>query len=472
MTRLRLTLVTLTLASFGLTTCRRDFEVAARSPSGIGSEIIADSRRTPAPQARTALSSEHAKSADAFVDTIGVNIHLSYLDTVYGSGFSTIILPMLQRSGIRHVRDGGTVRDDPEWMRVVYDRANQVATTLGRRIGFTVVMSPMNGTCEMTHPPVAALIQYLKVANIDALEGPNERDLNSPCTDTGLSNQWAIEVSTFQRALFDTVTASSVTMHIPVVGQSLGAATWSDSASRIGDQSAFVNFGNQHSYPGGSYPSKDVTNSLTVLKPVFGTKPQYATETGYHNLTTYDPRLQQGVSERASGKYMSRLFFEYFNRGLVRTFSYEFIDETVMAGSEGHYGLLRADGTPKPQFTVIENTIRLLQDPGANFVPGSLAYSLGTVPDTVHHTLLQKSNGTFYLVLWQEVSSYQLATSRTSGADIDVAPVNVTLTLENPATHVNQYNPIASASPVSSISNIQTLTVAVPDQALIIQIEQ
>ena len=134
-----------------------------------------------------------------------------------------------------------------------------------------------------------------------------------------LSNQWAIEVSTFQRALFDTVTASSVTMNIPVVGQSLGAATWSNSASLIGDQSAFVTFGNQHSYPGGSYPSKDVTNSLTVLKPVFGTKPQYATETGYHNMTTYDPRLQQGVSERASGKYMSRLFFEYFNRGLVRS---------------------------------------------------------------------------------------------------------------------------------------------------------
>jgi len=85
---------------------------------------------------------------------------------------------------------------------------------------------------------------------------------------------------------------------------------------------------------------------------------------------------------------------------------------------------------------------------------------------------LQKSNGIFYLVLWQEVSSYQLATSRMSGADIDVAPVNVTLTLENPAAQVNQYNPIASANPVSSISNIQTLTLAVPDQALIIQIEQ
>jgi hypothetical protein len=467
MARFGLALVTSTLACFALTAGPRGFEGRVDWPSRIGSDILAN-RRT---SAAATLSSERAESADTFVDTIGVNIHLGYLDTVYGSGFSTIILPMLQRSGIRHVRDGGTVLDDPQWMRVVYDRANQLATTLGRRIGFTVVMNPMKGSCDMTHSPVAALLQYLSVANIDALEGPNERDINPPCTDTGLSNQWAIEASTFQRALFETAAASPVTRHIPIVGPSLGAGTWSTSARVIGDQSAFVTYGNQHSYPGGSYPSKDVTNSLTALTPVFGTKRHYATETGYHNMTTYEPRLQQGVSELASGKYMSRLFFEYFNHGLVRTYVHEFIDEAGMPGSEAHYGLLRASGTAKPQFTAIQNTIDILQEPGVNFVPGSLRYSLGAIPDSVHHTLLQKSTGTFYLVLWQEVTSYRIATAAAQGADIPIPPVDVTLTLESPAAQIHQYNPLGSTTAFRSVSNVQTMLLAVLDQALIVEIK-
>src|SRR5215471_9365339 len=268
--------------------------------------------RIPIPHSTTSLvatsapvstvPSEQARSADGFVDTMGVNTHLGYLDTVYSSGFSTIIAPMLQKSGLRHVRDGGSVLWDPQWMRIVYDRVNQLATTLGRRIGFTVVMSSMNGSCDMAHPPVATLLRYLDVTNIDAFEGPNERDLNSPCTNTGLSNQWAIEVGIFQRALFDTVRSSSATTNIPVVGASLGGATWTNSPSVIGDQSTSVDFGNQHSYPGGSYPSTGIKANLAILKSVFGTKAQYATETGYHNLTTYESRLQQGVSELASGK--------------------------------------------------------------------------------------------------------------------------------------------------------------------------
>ena len=48
---------------------------------------------------------ETAKRADAFVETIGVNVHLNYLNTAYAN-YKEVIKPRLQELGIRHIRDG------------------------------------------------------------------------------------------------------------------------------------------------------------------------------------------------------------------------------------------------------------------------------------------------------------------------------------------------------------------------------
>lgn len=49
---------------------------------------------------------EQAHRADSFVDSLGVNTHLVYLDTAYRD-YNGIIKPRLQELGIRHIRDGG-----------------------------------------------------------------------------------------------------------------------------------------------------------------------------------------------------------------------------------------------------------------------------------------------------------------------------------------------------------------------------
>ena len=63
---------------------------------------------------------ETARSADAFVDSVGVNIHLHYADTSY-SNFARV-QQALQNLGIRHVRDGLI---DTRW-KEYYDRHNQL----------------------------------------------------------------------------------------------------------------------------------------------------------------------------------------------------------------------------------------------------------------------------------------------------------------------------------------------------------
>ena len=71
-----------------------------------------------------------------------------------------------------------------------------------------------------------------------------------------------------------------------------------------------------------------------------------------------------------------------------------------------------------------------MKEPAApSFSPGSLDYTLALNGagdlSTVHHTLLQKSDGAFYLMLWQEVGGFD----RPSQTIINNPALSVTLSL-------------------------------------------
>jgi hypothetical protein len=92
----------------------------------------------------------------------------------------------------------------------------------------------------------------------------------------------------------------------------------------------------------------------------------------------------------------------------VRTFEYEFADE----GSDyfGTCGLMNFDLTPKPAYNALSAVIHLLSDPGAAFTPVRLSYTLSGQTNNVHHLLLQKRDGTYYLALWIETPSWNANT--------------------------------------------------------------
>jgi hypothetical protein len=69
----------------------------------------------------------------------------------------------------------------------------------------------------------------------------------------------------------------------------------------------------------------------------------------------------------------------------------------------------------------------ILQDPGPAFTPGALTYTLTGAASDLHHLLLQKRDGTFYLALWIEASSYNPATTKL----IDVPSQTIELSLSN-----------------------------------------
>jgi hypothetical protein len=155
----------------------------------------------------------------------------------------------------------------------------------------------------------------------------------------------------------------------------------------------------------------------------------------------------QGVSEEAKKRYIPRLAFEHFNAWVEREYVYELIDTHNEGPThpQSHFGLVGYDEAKKTSFRALENSIYILEDPGPPHATGSLAYELSGADENVHQTLLQKRDGTFYLVLWQEVRFYD----QTNDVLIDVPPQSVTVRFSHTVSSARVFEPgsISSSGP-------------------------
>jgi len=189
-------------------------------------------------------------------------------------------------------------------------------------------------------------------------------------------------------------------------------------------------------------------------------------DNGYHNATnTTSGNL--GVSEEVAGRYIPRLLLEQFNYGIPRTWGYELIDTYNNPNDlEANFGLLRNDGSEKPAYVALKNLLGLLKDPGSNFTAKTLDYALSGDTTNIHHTLLQKRDGKFYLILWQEVSSFDLQTK--TGISVPSQPL--TLTLNTIISQAAIYEPNNSITPIEKYTKPQQLALQVPDYPLVIEL--
>jgi hypothetical protein len=390
---------------------------------------------------------EKAQSADKFVDSIGVNTHLRYLDTTY-KDFNNIIKPKLKELGIRHIRDG-LIPTDLDSQR----KLNELGK-LG--IKATILFDyRWNKSLKEVEQIVKMLPNF-----VEAIEGPNEWDV---VQITYRGQQFPKALRDFQNKLYSTVKETATTQHLPVIAASM-AHWWN--AEKVGLMAC--DFGNIHSYSGGKMPSAGDLDEwwIPAARLICSNKPIMATETGLHNAIQDPKALHPGVSEQAAGKYIPRLYLEYFNRNIRRTFTYEFIDEELAIDQENNFGLLRYNGSPKPAFTALKNLITLLKDPGSSFPLKSLAYTLTENTPHLHHTLLQKRNGTFYLILWQEVSSFDLKTKQ----DVVVPDLPIIINLKTPMVTAAIYRPLKSIKPIQQWRNPERLNLTVPDHLLVVEL--
>lgn len=384
---------------------------------------------------------ERARPADTFIDSMGIATHLRYTDTSYGR-FEDVVEPRLQELGIRHIRDGGNKSD-------MYAKMRRLGA-LGIRS--TLVMDPRDNITPQN------VVEQIKQAlpYVEAVEGPNEWDANvGSMSYKGKS--FPDGLREYQADLYRAVKSDPATAKLPVLAPSMAQP---ESGKTVGSLAQFSDIGNMHSYSGGRLPGQDFDwRWLPLTKEFAGDRSIIATETGYHNAVNDRATGHKAVSEQISAKYIPRTYLEYFNRGIKRTFIYELMDQRNAPDQENNFGIIRADGTPKPAFYAVRNMIRVLNDSPGSTANGALSYYFSGDVKDLRHTLLQKSNGEFYLVMWLNSESTEATKTQ-----------RVTVNLLTPTKEAATFLPNRSSDATATFSAPTRVTMDVPDAPIILKV--
>ncbi|WP_036484021.1 hypothetical protein [Myxosarcina sp. GI1] len=415
---------------------------------------------------------EQARPVAEYLDSLGVATHIGFARLPYNQNFDEIIKPRLQELGIKHIRT------DLSGQKFYFQHMKELGA-MG--IKANVVTRPQTG---MT---LDALMKNLKTLGDMAIsvEGPNEQD-GSQNTGKGKpiyqGKFYPEGLELFQNKLYETINSDSETQDIKVVAPSFFTKNITEAYSMLGKLKCDLN--NIHSYPAGRGMTTRGLDTMggalnNALEFCGEDKPIIATETGYHNAIYVrgknhndEKSAGTGVSEAAAGKYINRLFLNYFNRNIERTYIYELIDKNPdpsLSETKNHWGLLRNDGSRKPSFIALRNAIAILSEDNTTStepINNKLGFNLSGNTANVRHTLLQKQDGRFYLALWQEVDSYD----RVRLQDIAVEPVNLQLFIDEDVREVNFYDPLQQRNAIKQVTGENSLEVAVSDRPIFLEI--
>jgi hypothetical protein len=407
---------------------------------------------------------EPAHSTEAFINSIGVNVHLGFDNTSYMK-YDDVVKPMLKELGVRHIRTNIHQPFNKSVIEKVKDLAN-----IG--IKSIIVTNP-----ELLTPSESVEVVKSQIEGVSMVEGPNEWNINPEYSYKGQS--FPQGVINFQKELYSAIKNDPVTAHLDVIAPSLSGASSTKTGNLIFQDVERLkglpcDINNMHSYPAGELPTRETLDTIQILgnKRLCGeAKPIIATETGYNNAINLT-KDKSGISETAAAKYINRLFLEYFNRGVKRTYTYELIDIKLnpnLDEKEKNWGLLRADGARKGDFKALRNLLAILQDSQietSTSLVSDLDYNLKGDLSNVHHTLLQKQNGIFYLIFWQEVSSYD----NENKVEIKVLERKMVLIPNTKIKQVKVYRPFGSKQPFSVVNNPQKINFTIPDHTVILEL--
>jgi hypothetical protein len=423
----------------------------------------ADAEQSPA----TAAEHRHqARSANDFVESIGVNTHVNYDDTSYGD-YEALMKPSLLYLGVRHIRDG--LADD-DFMLEPYRDLHELGIQLTGIVPYVTDSMP-------------ALVETIRWQRdvLEAVEGPNETDIFTQFVYRGKG--FPDGTIAFMKDFHSAIKGDPQLDHLPILQTTLafpgGEAGNGINADLLGDLSAYADYGNSHNYFSfGEIPSRRIRNDhLPLNSRITPGKPMVSTEGGYQMgdgdgyLGGWDDGRSAPFDEDVHGRYMLRYVLEQYRLGYRRSFIYELLDS-----DQPKWGLFRADGTPRPAAKGLRAMIRILGEGKwdnrtdrwivPRLKPGSLAYTLSKRPPSIHTLLFQKSSGRFYLVLWNEVNNWDA----TVGKAIRTTPVPMTLRIGQPIRSVRLFSPLTHGATVTASPNFRIVRLEVPDHPIIVEI--
>jgi hypothetical protein len=163
------------------------------------------------------------------------------------------------------------------------------------------------------------------------------------------------------------------------------------------------------------------------------TLPRVTTETG--------TRIGGPITEEVQALNLMNLYLAQFTRGYAHTSVYLLRDRTD-EGVNQSSGFYRADYSPRKAAIYLHNLTTILADKGPLAKPGQLDFAIEDQPKAVHDLLLEKSDGTFQLIVWGE---------RLSGQDRVTVHLSVTRASES------IYDPTTDVEPVQTLTNVDSL---------------
>lgn len=386
-----------------------------------------------------------AVSAAAFLDSIGVNIHMGY-DSAHGWGDDAYnnfdaVEKALAYLGVRWARD--------TFAYTYYlDKLEQLNRDIGIRFDL----------CAGTGPNVDfnAGIAWVKAhaSIVGAVEGVNEPD-NWPAIFGGQVGPGAAVAE--QNALYSAMQGTG----LPVYNMSIGNPA---DLGQIGNLSNATDFSTAHTYPaGGQQPGSFIPDWLAKSSTDAPGKPPVQTEAGYSTTPMQSPNGSVSPAVQAK-ETLNLLFDSYFLNSVYRTHIYELVDEQADPGGtdrENHFGLFNHDWTPKPAADALHNLIAILNDK-ADTQAGRFTYTTqGLSGRTV---LMRKQDGTFIIAAWAEPTIWD------GSHEIGAPTQQVTLTFGETADTIQVFDPLTSSKPTASQGAGNKVTIEVTDHPILVAI--
>lgn len=386
---------------------------------------------------------------------------------------------MVKYAGFRWVRGGieGLTTDGPTTLQTYLD--------LHRQTGVRFSWGLVSGGTDL--PKLIETGRQLAAADaLLAFEGNNEPN-NWGVTyqgeqGGGRAPSW-LAVAKLQRDLYQAVHGDPELKKYPVWSISEGGAELDNvglqflaippnARTLMPDGTRYADFANVHNYiyhPGSpgladnkSWNAADPTSACKVdgLYGNYGrtwakhfrgysetelwTLPRVTTETG---CTISGP-----ITEDIQALNLLSLYLDQFKRGWSHTAVYLLRDRTDEGGNQT-FGLFRPDYQPRKAAVYLHNLTTILGDQGAPVTPGQLHYSIPDQPGTAHELLLQKADGSFWLVVWSE---------RLQGSD------EVTVHFRHTHPAIKVYDPTVGTEPVQELARADSVRLTLSDHPWIL----
>lgn len=184
------------------------------------------------------------------------------------------------------------------------------------------------------------------------------------------------------------------------------------------------------------------------------------TETGYQTNTA---NAYSGADQTVQAKLTLDELMDTFAAGISRVYLYELFDE----GGE-NFGLFDANGTPKSAATAVHNLMMILSNSshGASFTSDRLNYAVPNLAANANQMLLEKSDGTFDLILWAESAIWNSLAKTEKAAPAEATSVEFSQKQKT----IIVLDPMRGTAPIASYHDVQSIQIGLADHPIIVEI--